>query len=248
MNQYFDDELLQEFMYNFYGYGNYQGDYWFVGMEEGGGDSVAEINQRITTWDQRGRSELEDVVDYHRALGIDWPFAEKPKLQSTWSKLIRVLLSMQGQNPTTDEVRFYQQRHWARQTGSVCLLELLPLPSPSTRQWIYGQYSQLSDLVSREYYRTVWSELRVKALQQRILQHKPKVVIFYSFSYLTYWQEITGDTLQLALSGNIYAQQHVDRLYVVLKHPVATGVTNEYFHQAGRYIHLNLAGNLPDMK
>jgi hypothetical protein len=35
----FDDQLLERFMCTFYGYGNYRGAYWFVGMEEGGGDS-----------------------------------------------------------------------------------------------------------------------------------------------------------------------------------------------------------------
>ena len=30
-----NDELLQHFMTTFYGSGNYSGDYWFVGMEEG---------------------------------------------------------------------------------------------------------------------------------------------------------------------------------------------------------------------
>ena len=84
----------------------------------------------------------------------------------------------------------------------------------------------------------------MNALRQRILQHQPKVVIFYSFSYLSYWQEIVGDSLKVALSGNIYAQQRADRLYIVLKHPVATGVTSEYFHEAGRYIRLVLAGKL----
>jgi hypothetical protein len=121
-------------MGNFYGYGNYRGQYWFIGMEEGGGDSFDEISKRLTVWDRRGRYELEDVADYHIELGIDWPFAEKPKLQSTWAKLIRVLLSIEGRSPTTDEVRLYQQRLWARSTGKVCLLELLPLPSPSTNQ------------------------------------------------------------------------------------------------------------------
>lgn len=132
MPQPFDDQLLHTFMHGFYGYGNYQADYWFVGMEEGGGDTVQEINQRLTVWDQRGRREVEDVAEYHLALGIIHPFVEKAKLQPTWAKLIRVLLSIEGLSPTKEEVRRYQQQQWARSNGNVCLLELLPLPSPST--------------------------------------------------------------------------------------------------------------------
>jgi hypothetical protein len=50
-----DESLLQEFMSNFYGYGNYAAPYWFIGMEEGGGDTIEEITRRLTVWDQRGR-------------------------------------------------------------------------------------------------------------------------------------------------------------------------------------------------
>ncbi len=38
----FNDQLLQNFMQRFYGYGTYAGDYWFVGMEEGGGNLLVE--------------------------------------------------------------------------------------------------------------------------------------------------------------------------------------------------------------
>jgi len=56
-----DDELLAEYITTFYGYGNYRGEWWLVGMEEGGGDSVNDITSRLTRWNGRGRKELEDV-------------------------------------------------------------------------------------------------------------------------------------------------------------------------------------------
>ena len=43
MTQHFDDQVLDEFAHQFYGYGNYDGRYWFIGMEEGGGNSFAEV-------------------------------------------------------------------------------------------------------------------------------------------------------------------------------------------------------------
>ncbi len=39
MNTMLDDHLLQDFIDGFYGYGNYNAPYWFVGME-GGGETV----------------------------------------------------------------------------------------------------------------------------------------------------------------------------------------------------------------
>jgi hypothetical protein len=31
MNQMFDDQLLEEFVFGFYGHGNLEGKYWFIG-------------------------------------------------------------------------------------------------------------------------------------------------------------------------------------------------------------------------
>jgi hypothetical protein len=246
MSDLFDDLLLQEFMNTFYGYGNYAALYWFVGMEEGGGVSFEEITKRLNVWDRRGRRALEDVADYHIELGITHSFVEKAKLQPTWAKLIRVLLSIEGKSPTKEEVRSFQQHHWARSSGNVSLIELLPLPSPSIRHWLYGEHSKLLDLTSRDKYRQIWSTKRIQGLQERIRMYKPKAVIFYSFSYLPYWNEIVGAELQPALSGAIYAHQNPSTLYTVLKHPAAKGkeITSEYFHEAGRFIRLTLAGKL----
>src|SRR5438093_6988758 len=91
-----DDERLEAFANHFYGYRSYTGKYWFVGMEEGGGDSFEEVEKRLAIWEQRGGCELEDVAEYHIALGITHPFSTTAKLQPTWSKLIRVLLSAKG--------------------------------------------------------------------------------------------------------------------------------------------------------
>ena len=233
MIQLFNDQLLHTFMHGFYGYGNYQADYWFVGMEEGGGDTVDEVSKRLIIWDQRGRREVEDVAEYHLALGITHPFAEKAKLQPTWAKLIRVLLSIEGLSPGKEDVRRYQQQQWARSNGNVCLLELLPLPSPSTSHWLYGQSSQLTDLATRDRYRDQWSAIRIAALRQRIAVHQPKAIIFYSFGYLPYWQAIVGTPLQPVLAGEMYGLQTAERIYAVIKHPAATGVTSAYFHEAG---------------
>lgn len=45
----FNDPLLADFANKFYGYGNYAGDYWFIGMEEDGGNSLVNINSPAGT-------------------------------------------------------------------------------------------------------------------------------------------------------------------------------------------------------
>lgn len=227
-----DDLLLVDYMSRFFGYGNYQGTYWFIGMEEGGGDTFTEVSNRLSVWNKRGRHKVEDIADYHIDLGIPHWFNGNARLQPTWAKLIRVLLSTEGQPPAKEEVRDYQRRWWARRTGKVCLLELLPLPSPSTRQWPYGEISELPELADRTRYREHWSERRLQALRRRIATHQPRVVM----SYREYWSAIAGADPRPVLAGETYVHHTADRLFMALKHPAARGVTNAYFHEAGRYV------------
>jgi hypothetical protein len=246
----FDDPLLQEYMRNFYGYGSYEAAYWFVGMEEGGADpfdadSFDEVAERLTVWDRRGRLELEDIAAYHLELGITDLFGDKPKLQPTWAKLIHLLLSMKGRTPTTDEVRSYQQQLWARSDGHVCLLELLPLPSPSTSHWIDARHATTATLASRGEHRQLWSRVRLKTLEQRITVYRPKVVICYGLSCLPFWVELTGAELEPLLAGNIYLHRGPSTLYAVVKHPIARRVTSEYFQQAGHLIRSALYNGYP---
>lgn len=51
-----NEDLLSDYMDSFLGYGNIQGSYWFVGMEEGGGKTCPEIAQRITQWENRANN------------------------------------------------------------------------------------------------------------------------------------------------------------------------------------------------
>jgi hypothetical protein len=191
----FDDQLLQDFMNGFYGYGNYSGDYWFVGMEEGGGNSFENIDQRLKDWDRRDRFEIEDIADYHVEIGAGQYFDSHPKLQPTWNRLIRIALSAEGQDTIyREQVRAYQQEQLGRHNSNNCLVELLPLPSPSLGHWLYAQHSNLVCLRSREAYMTCYAQRRATHLQQRIQESKPKAVIFYSVNpaYISCWKSIAG--------------------------------------------------------
>jgi hypothetical protein len=60
-----DDTLLEAFMTGFYGYGTWAAKYWFVGLEEGGGQTCDEIARRIETWKKRKRPEIDDIREFH---------------------------------------------------------------------------------------------------------------------------------------------------------------------------------------
>lgn len=237
------DTILHKFMHEFYGYGNYHGKIWFIGMEEGGGNTKEEIMARINAWTKYYR-ELEDVASYHQAIGIDKFFADTPVLQTTWSQLIRIVLCFQDIAPSADQIRQYQAKRLGRRNDDTCLLELLPLPSPSTSKWHYNSISTLPYLSSRKNYSEELLAFRIKSIQQKILQYSPDVVIFYSKKYAKYWEEI-ADVQFTETADNISTGNNGTTTFAIVTHPATRGVTNEYFCMAGNVIRSLHQARLP---
>ncbi|WP_242046609.1 hypothetical protein [Cylindrospermum sp. FACHB-282] len=182
-----NDELVQKRIDTFYGYGNYKGKYWFIGMEEAGGEDFNDINDRINIWATRGQKEIDDVAKYHEDMG-----AWDAKIQNTWKGLIRITLSANGkENIDTEDVRQYQVNKLGREDKETCLLELLPLPSPSINNWIYGKHSKIPFLSDRDTYRNYCIEKRINHISQRIKKYQPKAVVFYGMGYEYYWRKVT---------------------------------------------------------
>lgn len=230
-----DNHVLAGFIKCFYGYGNYHGRFWFVGMEEGGGNSIADISRRLGAWNMRGRKELEDIAEYHRAIGVDNRFDDNPKLQPTWNKLIRIVLTANGQSCDTERICDYQKRTLGAIDGDTCLLELLPLPSPNTNAWLYRDNSSLPYLTDRDTYRSYTTCFRVAHLQERLSRFQPTAVVFYGLRYQVYWERISGVQAWLKSSEGIVHASKNQTLFIMAKHPVAR-INNEYFHQIGRLV------------
>jgi hypothetical protein len=104
-----NDEFLQHFMTTFYGSGNYAGDYWFVGMEEGGGDSLDQVSKRFIAWEALGETELVDIYDFHLSIGYPQYFTNPVKLQRTWMQQARIVLAAKGYPSETTAVKEYQR-------------------------------------------------------------------------------------------------------------------------------------------
>ncbi|HKP53021.1 MAG TPA: hypothetical protein VJ183_10245 [Chloroflexia bacterium] len=243
-----DDALLQSFTNTFYGYGNYQGRYWFIGMEEGGGGSTEEVSRRLSAWDDRGRKEVEGPGESHSEFGVSPFFKKQPKSQPTWNKLIRILLSIEGKNPTLQEVKSYQATNLGKSDSDTCLLELLPLPSPHTGKWLYADSSLLPQLRTRDLYRGHYAPLRAMHIKERIEEHTPAVVVFYSFNgwYRQWWELIAGVTFTRESIGadRAYLGSNDHTVFAIVKHPVARRTGNDYFHQAGRLISTRLGSQI----
>ena len=232
----FNDSLLADYMGGFWGYGNLSGDYWFVGMEEGGGDSFEEVNQRISQWNKRGRNSFEDLYEYHKDINVPKWFQKKAPLQSTWNRLIRVMLATKGEVPERELVRSYQLEKLGRSNGEVCLLELLPLPSPSLNHWMYSEHTDIPLLSSREEYTQKVGVIRAKKITELILEYQPKIVMFYGIGYLDWWQKVADTKLTSKTLHNkaAYFGKLENTAITITQHPVAQGVSLDYFHEIGK--------------
>jgi len=130
-----NDELLKSFITTFYGSGNYEGQYWFVGMEEGGGNSLDQVAWRINTWHELGGAELVDIYKFHIKINHPEYFTNPVKLQRTWMQMARIILASKGLSTSVSDIKDYQRDIIGRKKSETCLLELLPLPSPNTATW-----------------------------------------------------------------------------------------------------------------
>jgi len=228
--------LLTEFIENFFGFGDPNAKYWFIGMEEGGGNSSEKFEKRVSAWDQMGKNTLVDVKEYHELIGINRFFEEPVKLQSTWNKLIRIYLTANGYSHGTDDVRVFQKEQLGRTGKDTALLELLPLSSPNINVWLYPNWTNLPLLWSRESYRSKVLPLRVKSLRKLIDEYKPKVVVFYGQTNEEYWRMVIGSPFRPYDLLDLKYAKTSETVFVSIKHPVYTGLTNDYFHRIGCWI------------
>ena len=231
-----NDTLLQNFMSGFYGSGNLLGDYWFVGMEEGGGNDLDQVTKRLNAWVELGRKELVDIYDFHQKIDYPQYFRNPVRLQRTWMQQARIVLASKGISSSTEDVRAYQRDVIGRKNGETCLLELLPLPSPSSNDWNYGLWSDLPFLKDRKSYRDYCVPWRVEHIRFRIEEHKPKFVVFMGQGYFDFWKSIAGQGLKFDEKDGFWARSSGGTTYVITKHPAAHGVTTAYYENVGRFL------------
>ena len=204
-----NQNVLSAFMNTFMGYGDFNADTWFIGMEEGGGNSIEEVQIRIGTWAERGGRILEDCAEYHHAIGAGHLFTPPlRKAQKTWDWLMRAQLFSEGKAHDVVASKVMQGERWLRCGSKTCGIELMPLPSPNTNVWHYNEFSNDPILRNRASYYAAIRPKRIAAIKDTIDKYKPRNVVFYGKTYQTHWQQIVGtdfieaDGLHIAQSGS----------------------------------------------
>ena len=179
------------------GYGNWDAPYWFVGMEPGGTDDDASYE----TWAQLGGTELIDCREHHLASNCTkWHCGDRPPTQSTWRRLIQLVLSNEGKPYNIDAVRAYQRWKWGALKGDIASV------------WVSALHARnLATEVSRGLHR----EQRVTTIRERLTKYHPKFVVFYGRTYADIYESIAGHVFE-----NGYAW-HDATLCVLVPHPTA---------------------------
>jgi hypothetical protein len=227
--------LLQAFCTGFYGYGAADANHWFVSMEEGGGNTEQEIQARLGAWDGRGRREIEEIDEFHRAIGQDKWFTYHPPIQKTWAAAIRMVLAIDGKATDLESVRAYQRDWLARAGGETRLSPLFPLPSKSIDHWNYEAWSGAQQFANRRSYKEHFESLRIEHLRKAILGSAPLTVSFFGASYFEYWARIAKSDFRVSSDGLQFGRMGSTK-FVVCNHPATQGITNEYFISAAQVL------------
>ena len=188
-------KLLSEYIETFYGYGNWgKSNFWFVGIEEGGGKTIENVTQRIESWAKLGKTDLLDCKLHHENIGSTF---NKNVLHSrTWTSLILTKLGFESDSYTNKDILDIQYNQWGQLDSDNLLIELFPPPSPGLSKWDYPDWvdlnSNLDFLKDRAPYKAKVIEQRIAYIQSKIRDYKPKIVLFYSKSMEEYWNKIIG--------------------------------------------------------
>jgi len=240
---YLPSELLTDYAHQFYGFGTWNAKVWFVGIEETGGENLDEIHSRLRVWDERGKKPLENAPIFYPASGVKNWHGTDATIQPTWKQLIRMLLLARGERDTAGAILDYQRAEWGSTGSQTCVVDLLPLPSPTPADWTYHNWSPLGWLSDRTLYLKELKTKRMTHLKERVAEQRPKVVIFHGTtlpsgtSLLPIWIQIAGrGRFQQAIEGKriLLVQQTEHTLFFVTRDPASE--TDAYFREIGRFL------------
>jgi hypothetical protein len=204
------DNVQLELARNCYGYGCWGARYLFIGPEQGQARSENDdLKARYDAFRKLGKDGLSDCRAFHREIGeARWHREEKPPaLQSTWKRLIVLLMAYLDEGTDTDNetLRAYQRDHWGSATGETCVIELSGLPANNFT-------------IPRD--RAQFRQERIATIRGKIRDSKPKpkFVVMYGKRDAESWGEIAGATLQLGVPHRVGST-----LFLYAPHPLARG-------------------------
>jgi hypothetical protein len=191
------DTGIKEMARHCYGYGRWGAPYWFIGLEQG--MTTGEMQRRAEAWlaldpDKTGLTDCLKFHEHQHIRDLRWHGA-KPKFQKTWKQLMLLLMAFHGEpiDLTKPEdvaiLRKYQRDCWGRQNGETCVIELSGLPAHDLKA---GKEQKLN-LFKQKEIDDILQE-RICVIREKILEHKPKLVVMYGRYAKKHWETIAEVT------------------------------------------------------
>ncbi len=189
----------------FRGYGSPSARFWFVGMEEAGGDS-ASLQIRASKF-----ARYEVLAESHR----NFESHDMSKLISTWRIMSAIVGRISGEADwwNTGYAKSYQMNHLGRPDGETYLTEVLPLPKRSLSDWpyasIYGSPKDYLDQVLPN---------QLTSLQREFAEANPgpQFVFCYGKKYWQYHHDIFDFvTFRDALDGKIQWARNDSTIFIL---------------------------------
>ncbi len=218
--------LIQERIKHFWGYGNLNAPYWFIGMEE---DYNAETEDLYKRFKASEGKQICDVADLKIDIGSYSLFAEGAPLNRTYRRLIQMMLYAETKkHPDTEALRNFQINKLGRSDSNNAILELMPLLSKSInpKDWLYAE-TGIEGLTSRKDYLETYKDKRIQALSSLIEQHKPKYVICYSLSYQEDWKQLTDKPFIEVNPRRLYLARDGETTIAITPHSVTHGLSTK---------------------
>lgn len=200
---------------------------WFVGMEEGlsPDEGLEFLKSRFLATDGKKVIDLRKNMSGMEKHSI-W-FKNNAPLQATWKFMIFFYLYLKNNTvPSKEDIRLYQiVRLGDEKFKETAILELMPLPSHKAHQnsWLYGDIG-LPDIRTRSVYLKIHKPERVKNLQMIIKKYHPRLVVFYSLTYLSDWKDVVGIELK-EITRKMYFTRSKYTAYCVLPHSTSHGMS-----------------------
>jgi hypothetical protein len=154
-------ELIDQCLYNWIGYGNCDGDIWFIGMEEGGaeiwreGVSTKSLEESLTI-----RSRFSSTCDFREIWEEEYGISlDNFKKITTWHFISAFILAFQDEEINDLSIRefLFKKKNLGTIKGNHFLCDLLPLPKksefdfPYTDRWI-DRDEYLSEVTGKRFF------------------------------------------------------------------------------------------------
>lgn len=194
------EDALNHWMNNFYGYGSWDADVWFVAFEESGGDLPEDVAERINYFlkeHPQKKPALCDIRALYQQVGArlegprakkfatlyDHRFGKGAVTHGGWKNLIAFSFGIR--NRKLPDLTAYQKTKFVQPAAhQEALITLYPLPAPHNHAWYYSwlDIPQLSFLKSRKGYQEKVFPQRMQTILKNIDSHKPGVVVMFGMN------------------------------------------------------------------